>query len=225
MTALDPDEHSRRLAAESLADGDPTGWFERLYAQASEGEVVVPWDRGVPNRRLVEWTRSRGVDGAGRRALVVGAGLGDDAEHVASLGFDTVAFDVSPTAVATARRRFPDSHVHYVTADLLDPPREWSDAFSLVVESINVQALPERLHAKATANIARTVAPGGTLLVISGAREEGEPVDDPPPWPLTRAEIDAFAAGGLRMVGVEELHNPDFPRARFWRAEYGRPAV
>ena len=113
MTALDPDEHSRRLAAESLADDDPTGWFERLYAQASDGEAVVPWDRGVPNR----------------------------------------------------------------------------------------------------------------LLVISGAREEGEPVDDPPPWPLTPAEIDAFAAGALRMVGLEKRHNPDFPRARFWRAEYGRPAV
>jgi len=111
---------------------------------------------------------------AARRALVVGSGLGDDAEHVASLGFDTLAFDVSPTAIA---------------------------------------------------NIARTVAPGGTLLVISGAREEGEPVDDPPPWPLTPAEIDAFAAGALRMVGLEKRHNPDFPRARFWRAEYGRPAV
>jgi SAM-dependent methyltransferase len=225
MKAADPDAHSRRLAAESLADDDPTGWFERLYAQASAGEAAVPWDRGMPNRLLVEWTRTRGVEGAGRRALVVGSGLGDDAEHIASLRFDTVAFDVAPTAIATARRRFPDSPVHYLAADLLDPPREWDGAFALVVESINVQSLPERLHAQAIANVARTVAPGGTLLVISSAREEGEPVDEPPPWPLTGSEIDAFAAGALRTVRVEELRHPDHPRARFWRVEYGRPAV
>jgi SAM-dependent methyltransferase len=222
---VDPDEHSRRLAAESLADDDPIGWFERLYARASDGEAVVPWDRGRPNRLLVEWTRARGIEGAGRRALVVGSGMGDDAEHVASLGFDTVAFDVSPTAIATARRRFPDSPVHYRTADLLEPPAEWRDAFALVVESINVQALPERLHATAIANIARTVAPRGTLLVIASAREEGEPVDEPPPWPLTRSEIDAFAAGALRTVRVEELPHPTDPGARVWRAEYGRPSA
>jgi SAM-dependent methyltransferase len=222
---VDPDEHSRRLAAESLADDDPIGWFERLYARASDGEAVVPWDRGRPNRLLVEWTRARGIEGAGRRALVVGSGMGDDAEHVASLGFDTVAFDVSPTAIATARRRFPNSPVHYRTADLLEPPAEWRDAFALVVESINVQALPERLHAPAIANIARTVAPRGTLLVIASAREEGEPVDEPPPWPLTRSEIDAFAAGALRTVRVEELPHPTDPGARVWRAEYGRPSA
>jgi SAM-dependent methyltransferase len=225
MTPADPDERSRRLAAESLAANDPTGWFERLYAQARDGEAVVPWDRGRPNRLLVEWTRARGIDGSGRRALVVGSGLGDDAEHVASLGFDTVAFDVAQTAIATARSRFPDSPVHYLAADLLDPPREWDGAFALVVESINVQALPEPLHAPAIANIARTLAPGGTLLVIAGAREEGEPVDDPPPWPLTRSEIDAFAAGSLRTVRVEELTHPDDATVRLWRVEYARPAV
>jgi hypothetical protein len=31
MTGIDPDEKVRRLAAESLANDDPTGWFERLY--------------------------------------------------------------------------------------------------------------------------------------------------------------------------------------------------
>ena len=47
-------------------------------------------------------------------AIVTGCGLGDDAEHVASLGYATIAFDVSPTAVAAARRRFPRSAGQYV---------------------------------------------------------------------------------------------------------------
>ncbi|HUR09442.1 MAG TPA: hypothetical protein VM347_43365, partial [Nonomuraea sp.] len=41
VTERDPDADSRRLAAESLAAGDPTGWFERLYAESATGEAIV----------------------------------------------------------------------------------------------------------------------------------------------------------------------------------------
>jgi SAM-dependent methyltransferase len=199
---------------------DPTGWFERLYAAARRGEAVVPWDRGGPHRLLVEWTGARRPDGAGRRAVVVGSGLGDDAEHVAGLGFDTVAFDVAPTAVAEARRRFPGSRVRYIVADLLEPPPEWRAAFDLVVESLTAQSLPGHVRPLAIANVARFVAPGGTLLVIAAARAEDERADGPP-WPLTRAEVDAFAAGGpLEAVRVEDLR--DGASVRWWRAELRR---
>jgi ubiquinone/menaquinone biosynthesis C-methylase UbiE len=200
---------------------DPTGWFERLYVRAEAGEAIVPWARDEPNRLLVEWTRVRGLAGQGRRALVVGTGLGDDAEHVASLGFETVAFDIAPTAIAVARRRFPASPVHYVVADLLDPPAAWIGAFDFVLESITVQALPPSLHPSAIAVVADLVAPGGTVLVISTAREEGEHVDGPP-WPLTREEIDAFAANGLSPVRVDDLRDVSGAGVRRWRAEYER---
>jgi SAM-dependent methyltransferase len=200
---------------------DPTGWFERLYVRAEAGEAIVPWAREEPNRLLVEWTRTRGLAGEGRRALVVGTGLGDDAEHVASLGFDTVAFDIAPTAIAVARRRFPVTPVHYLVADLLDPPAAWRHAFHFVLESITVQALPPSLHPSAIAAIADVVAPGGTLLVLSAAREEDEHVDGPP-WPLTREEIDAFAAHGLSPVCIEDLRGASDPDVRRWRAEYER---
>ena len=221
MTAPDRDRQASRLAAESLAASDPTGWFERLYAAAEQGAAVVPWDRGEPHPLLAEWTAERGLDGAGRRALVVGSGLGEDAEHVARLGFDTVAFDVSPTAVESARRRFPGSPVRYVAADLLDPPAEWRQAFDLVVESITVQSLPDPPRAEAIANVARMVGPGGTLLVIATARDAaGEAAG--PPWPLTRAEVEAFATDGLRAVRIEDLREPGVRR---WRAELARPSV
>ena len=61
-------------------------------------------------------------DGAGRRAVVVGAGLGADAEHLVQHGWRTVAFDVSPAAVRLARQRHPDSQVAYQVADLLALP-------------------------------------------------------------------------------------------------------
>ncbi|MFI6386591.1 class I SAM-dependent methyltransferase [Nonomuraea sp. NPDC050540] len=211
----DPDEDARRLAAASLAGGDATGWFEKLYAEAASGEAIVPWDSSTPHPLLVEW--SRGAPGEGRRAMVVGCGLGDDAEYVAGLGYATTAFDVSESAVKGARTRFPESAVDYSAADLLDLPGEWRGAFDLVVEIMTVQALPEDLHARATAAVRELVAPGGTLLVIATARDEGGPVYAPP-WPLTPSEVAAFGEGGFT-AAIEEIGDGE---RRRWRAAFHR---
>lgn len=124
---------ARQLAAEAAAEGDGTGWFEKLYSEAEAGVSVVPWADGEPNPHLVEWL-SGGAVPAGRKALVVGCGMGYDAELLARHGFAVTAFDVAPTAVAAARRANPGSPLRYVTADLLDLPAAWSGAFDLVVE-------------------------------------------------------------------------------------------
>ncbi len=223
MTGPDPAEPARRLAAESLASDDATGWFERLYAAAADGEAAVPWASGAPHRLLVEWARARGIDGRGRSALVVGCGLGDDAEYAAELGFDTVAFDVSPTAVRSARERFPDSAVRYLAADLLDPPAAWEERFDLVVEILTVQSLPDPPRRDAIARVGRMVAPEGTLIVIATARDEQQGPVAGPPWPLTRAEVEAFAAGGVAVVRVEDVRDAGPPGSRRWRAEFRRP--
>jgi SAM-dependent methyltransferase len=211
MSHPDPDEHTRRLAAET---DDPTGWFERLYVQARDGEAVVPWDRGQPHPVLVRWAEQQALTGDGRPAMVVGCGMGQDAEYVARLGFETVGFDISETAVQTVRTRFPDSGVRYVVADLLDPPDEWLRAFDLVVETFTVQSMPESLHKPATANVGQLVAPGGTLIVIAVPRDEGARVEGPP-WPLTRAEVEAFADGDLEAVRIDLVEGR-------WRAEFRR---
>lgn len=208
-----------RLSAESLARGDATGWFERLYAEAETGAAQVPWDVGAPTPLLVGWPVPAGT---GRRALVVGAGLGRDAEFVAAQGWATTAFDISATAVRMARDRFPGSAVTYVVADLLDPPPSWRHGFDLVVESNTVQALPRGLRARATAAVADLVAPGGTLLVLAAAIAVASPHG--PPWPLTRDELDAFATGGLSAGPVEQHPSTGDPLALRWRAVFHRPA-
>jgi SAM-dependent methyltransferase len=201
---------------------DPTGWFDRLYRAAERGERSVPWDRGAPDPKLVEWATARELDGGGaRRAVVVGCGLGNDAEFVADHGFQTIAFDVSPTAVAAARRRYPGSAVGYVAAGLLDPPPDWARAFDLVVESRTVQSLPDPPRREAIGRVAGLVAPGGTLLVIANARDARDGPVDGPPWPLTREEIDAFATAGLEAVLIEDLRDD----MRRWRAEFRAPGA
>lgn len=216
------DEQGDRLASRSLAAGDATGWFDRLYTAGAAGEVEMPWDRREPHGLLVRWAGERGLTGAGRRAIVVGCGLGADAEYVAGLGFDTVAFDVADTAVQLARRRFPGSAVRYVTADLLDPPAEWSRAFDLVVEIITVQALPRAARRDAIVNVGRLVGPGGTLIVIAAVQDEHAAPASTPPWPLTRDEIGSFAADGLTAVRIEIVPDARPPARRRWQAEFHR---
>ena len=53
MTSQDPDEDARRLSGEALRDGDPTGWFERLYADAAQGQAIV---RGTAEHRTRCWS-------------------------------------------------------------------------------------------------------------------------------------------------------------------------
>jgi hypothetical protein len=46
---------------------------------------------------------------------------------------------------------------------------------------------------------------------------------DGPPWPLTRADVEAFAASGLRTVRIEDIRDAADPGVRRWRAEFTLP--
>lgn len=220
MTEKNPEQVVRDLAGESLAADDPTGWFERLYVAAESGEAAVPWDRPAPQTLLAEWASIHQPYGVGRRALVVGCGLGRDAEFLAEFGFDVTAFDISPTGIKAARERHPGSPVHYLTADLLDLPAHWQLAYDFVLESMTVQSLPEPLHARAAAAVGGLVAHGGTLLVIAAGREAGDPETPGPPWPLTRDELERFRVDGLTMPYVQGIR--DAEGVLRWRAQLDR---
>jgi 2-polyprenyl-3-methyl-5-hydroxy-6-metoxy-1,4-benzoquinol methylase len=216
---------ARLLSAESVAAGDATGWFERLYAEAETGVSAVPWADGLPNPHLVEWADGIGLEGAGRRALVVGCGLGYDAEFLAGRGFEVTAFDLAPTAISAAKRLYPDSPVTYLVADLLNLPTAWAGAFDLVMEAYTIQPLYGPVRSGALAALHGPVGPGGSLLVLSRATEEDDPVRDPAlmPWPLTRAEL-ARAGGPLRAHRIEKYADDEDPPRLHWRAEFRRDA-
>ncbi len=222
------EQNAVRMAHAAIGDGDPTAWFEPLYAAASAGGAAVPWDRRAPSQHLVQWAAQRGLLAAAAagtgplaRALVVGCGLGEDAEFVASLGFSTTAFDISPSAIEAARRRFPGSAVEYCVADLLSPPPAWHHGFGLVAESMTLQALPEPARAVAGPNLAPLVAPGGTLIVLARGRPQGS-ADEGPPFALTLPEIESVAHDGLRLAEVLTIDDGVTDAAWRWRAEFRR---
>jgi SAM-dependent methyltransferase len=208
-----------RFARPALRAGDPTGWFEPVYAAAGECVTDVPWVDLAPNRHLVAWRARERVPGRGARAVVVGCGTGDDAELLREAGFDAIGFDIAPTAVAWARRRFPETT--FVVADLLALPDELVGAFPFVFEAYTLQALPVDVRARAIDGVASLVAPGGRLLVVTYGRTVAE---EPGrlPWPLTRGELARFGERGLVEVRFEEYRDDDEPERRRFRVEYRR---
>jgi 2-polyprenyl-3-methyl-5-hydroxy-6-metoxy-1,4-benzoquinol methylase len=207
---------ARELAAEFNRKGDPTGWFEALYREAEAGKSVVPWVDLCPNPYLLGFWKAHPQPTAGKSALVIGCALGDDAEVLASWGFQATAFDISETAIRGARKRYPKSTVEYHAANLLDPPSDWRRHFDFIFEANTLQVLPAALRPRAIQNICSFLCPSGLLLVVARGREPSDP-EGQMPWPLTREELSAFTALGLNELSFEivpDLNEPEVQRFR-----------
>ena len=208
----------RELAQRMLPDGDIAGFFDAVYTGANGDTDGVPWADLQPHPVALNWLQQHDVQGQGKRALVVGCGLGDDAEELAQRGFNVTAFDISPNAIAWCQQRFPASSVHYQAADLFNAPDEWQQAFDFVLEIYTIQALSVTLRTRAIESIARFVAPSGQLLIVCRGRENEEGLGTMP-WPLSRADLARFEQAGLREASFEDVRDED---GRHFRVVYER---
>ena len=168
-------------------------FFDAMYASADGDDGAVPWQQAISRPLIAEWMEAAQL-AAGTRAMVVAAGLGDDAAALARKGVDVTAFDFSPTAVEWAGRRHADLDVSWNQADLFELPDEWAEAFDLVVEVFTIQSTPPARQLEAADAVRRLVAPGGTLVAVLPIHH-GD--DDPtgPPWPLLPTTVDRLLAG------------------------------
>ena len=186
---------------------DTYDWFDPLYARAEGDAAQVPWALLGPAPSLVDWlTKNKGE---GRLAVVVGCGLGDDAEALAAAGFEVTAFDVAQSAIAWAKERFPESSVDYVTADLFNLSSDWRGKFDLVFEFRTLQALPISVRSEAIENVAALAKPDGTVLVATYMRADADNIPDGPPWPLSEQEMAHFESLGMSAVERQAFKRKD----------------
>jgi SAM-dependent methyltransferase len=230
----------RRDHDRSQAPGGGEISFEDIYLRAGPDFGAIPWAALTPHPALVAWLDAGPLPPAGRRpadegaapagvmppvagrnALIVGCGLGDDAEEAARRGYQVTAFDLSPTAIRDCQQRFPGSAVDYQVADLFRLPASWHAAFGLVVEIRTLQSLPLAQRTDAAAAIAATVRPGGWLFVHCLGRDDDEPAGGRP-WPVSRRELRAFTDAGLRQAQFRD--QPAGPgQSRSFTVSYARP--
>lgn len=175
---------------------DPTGWFDTVYSSAEGDHNAVFWADLAPNPYLVDWLEKHPVNGAKKKAIAIGCGVGDDAEVMAKHGYEVTAFDIAPSAISLCKNRYAESKVDYLIADLFDYPKEWFESFDLVYECNTIQVLPGKYRVMARDAMVSLMAKGGDILVSCRSRNSGEH-EDMIPLPLDRAEIDGFVGTGL----------------------------
>ena len=196
MKEFDPVKYKEMVRDYQKRD-EPLGWFDSVYSDAEGDHNAVFWADLSVNTYLEEWLKSNPVEkGKSKKAIAIGCGVGDDAESMAQYGYDVTAFDIAPTAIDLCRKRYVDSNVTYVVADLFNYPDEWFETYDLVYECNTIQVLPGKYRHIAMKAMVTLMSNDATLLVSCRSRNKGEQENDIP-LPLDKEEIDTFCKLGL----------------------------
>jgi SAM-dependent methyltransferase len=235
---IDIEERRARVRAiqeEFAARGDTLGWFDALYKEAAGDNDVIPWADLEPNSYFRTWAETTGLKGDGRKALVVGCGLGDDAKYLHDLGFKVTAFDISPTAIEWAKKLYGDRDIVFEVADLFHPPTDWVAAkapvatspgtdttgFDFVLEIYTIQPLPLEMRPQVIDAIASFVRPNGKLIVVTRGRDDDEePVEMP--WPMSRRDLSRIEQNGLIQTDFVEMPAEEEDQPQRFVVEYKR---
>jgi len=200
---------------------DPLGWFDSIYADAEGDHKAVFWADLEPSPYLLEWLVSHPLDEKKKKAIVIGCGVGDDAEALASAGYEVTAFDISPSAICLCKNRYTKTQVKYLVADLFDYPSEWSEAYDIVYECNTIQVLPGRYRKQAIESMVSLMAKSAHILVSCRSRNCGEKEDEIP-LPLDKDEMRNFVKLGLKEKSFLAYDDTQIPSVPHFFAIYSR---
>ncbi|ADO82682.1 class I SAM-dependent methyltransferase [Ilyobacter polytropus] len=220
MKEFDPIAY-KRMVKSYQDDDDPTGWFDSIYTDAEGNYRDVFWADLTPNPYLLEWLEKHASEPRGGNAIVIGCGVGDDAEAISAAGYEVTAFDISPEAIRLCKNRYPNTKVNYLIADLFDYPLQWAESYDLVYECNTIQVLPGKYRIKARDSMISLLAPEGYILVSCRSRMKGEQEDDIP-LPLDKQEIDGFIRCGLSEESFLAYNDTQLPSVPHFFAVYKR---
>jgi 2-polyprenyl-3-methyl-5-hydroxy-6-metoxy-1,4-benzoquinol methylase len=192
------DEHTRKKLG--VEENKPNDWFESLYSESNEAGNGIPWANMTPHPLFKSWMKKNPNIGKGKTALVIGCGMGDDAVELESNGFKVTAFDVSHSAIELCKKRFPNSKVEFVQADLIEGVSKWQRKFDFVLEIFTIQALPPKYENLLINNISEFVSNNGRLIVITEVQIRSRSYENGPPWLLNDDYTKSFKKCGLTQI-------------------------
>jgi len=173
MKEFDPVKYKAMVRSYQEND-DPTGWFDSIYTNAQGDYKNVFWADLEANPYFLEWLKTSPHKAERMKAVVIGCGVGDDAQALGEEGYEVTAFDISPEAIRLCKHRYPDTKVNYLVADLFDYPSQWFESFDLIYECNTIQVLPGNYRVLARDKMISLLAPGGYILVSCRSRLKGE---------------------------------------------------
>lgn len=176
---------------------EPDFWQARWRS----GETRWDLGRAYPGLgELLEAARRHGLLPEGGRILEPGAGRAHTGAALARAGFQVVAFDVVPEAIAAARALYgEEDRLELVVADALSGPPAWRGAFDAVFDRAMMCALPEskrRVYARALFDY---LTPRGVLLSAVVAARRENPTGGPP-FAVSKAALDDMLRPGFECL-------------------------
>jgi SAM-dependent methyltransferase len=190
-----------RLADERLNVRRPTS-HERMTGlpwDASYRDGPAPWDIGRPQPAVVRVAAEGGFAGA---VLDAGCGTGENALHVASLGFAVLGVDVAETALTIARQKAADRgiEVEFAPADALNL-EHLERTFETVLDCGLLHTFNADERRAYAASVARVANHDGTLYVLCFS-DEGP---DTGPHPVSQEALrTAFSAEtGWNVIAIK----------------------
>jgi len=176
--------------------------WEQLYRSGD-----MPWEKGYAAPPLLEWLDLHGpLTGD---IIVPGCGYGHDVRAIAarSRNANVVGFDISPTAIAEARRFPKIGNESYQVRDLLDLSNDLYSTFDWVVEHTCFCVLSPEHRCDYVTRVASLLRSDGLLLAIFflDPWDPGEmPEAGGPPFGVTPDELNRLF--GSRFQVIEEIH-------------------
>jgi SAM-dependent methyltransferase len=209
-------------------------WWDDFYADRSKR---VPFFVAKPDENLVSYI-DRGLITPGR-ALDLGCGAGRNALHLASLGFEVDAVDLSPAAITWAedRAREVEADVHFHCGDAFTlTATELGGPYDLIYDSGCFHHLPPHRRISYLTLLDRALAPGGHLaLTCFAAGEMGSKLPDADFYRQSRLDgglaytpeslrwiFSDLAEVELRRMHDEPPESPLFGESFLWTALFRR---
>lgn len=218
MSDFDPQKY--KAMVKSFQDDDnPTGWFDSIYTDARGNFENVFWADLKVHPYLRIWLDSETQISTKKKAIVIGCGVGDDAEAIGHAGYEVTAFDISPEAIKLCKKRYPDTKVRYLVADLFNYPKDWHENFDLVYECNTIQVLPGKYRIQARDAMISLLSNQAYILVSCRSREKNKQ-EDAIPLPLDKYEIDGFIRCDLEEKSFLAYDDEQIPSVAQFFASY-----
>ncbi|MFJ2027843.1 class I SAM-dependent methyltransferase [Streptomyces sp. NPDC087897] len=218
-------------------------WWDGFYADRSK---AVPFFVEKPDESLDAYVRREPI--APGRALDLGCGPGRNALHLASLGFDVDAVDLSPAAIGWARERAGKApagtgEVRFHRGDAFELTASGAalaGPYDLINDSGCFHHLPPHRRISYLALLERCLAPGGHFVLTCFAAGKGGMGSELPDAELYRTgglqgglAYSAEALRGifsglteidLRRMNDEDPASPLFGESFLWAAHFRKAA-
>lgn len=215
-------------------------WWDGFYADRSK---PVPFFVAKPDENLVSYL-DRDLIPPGR-ALDLGCGPGRNSLHLAAMGFEVDAVDLSPAAITWAKDRVREAgaDVRFHCGDAFAPALAADDTaltgpYDLIYDSGCFHHLPPHRRISYLALLDRALAPGGHLaLTCFASGEMGSELPDTAFYRQSRLHgglayspeslrwiFSDLAEVELRRMHDEPSESPHFGEPFLWTALFRRDA-